>query len=80
MTKKIYLESLKSALGRSFSHYSFIYKQRVLHEQEIMQSFPDYKFYGIEQSHFRHCSVKNVKNNYRKKIRSFLPVVQFVTG
>ena len=30
-----------------------INKQRLLHENKIVQLFNNYQFYGIEQSHFR---------------------------
>ena len=45
-----------------------IYKQRPLHENVIALSK------AILES-----SAKNVKNNYRKTTRSFLPAAQFVT-
>ena len=60
-----------------------IYKQKFLHENEIVQLLHNYKCYGVEQSHFRKplkSSAKNVNNNYRKTTRSFLPTVQFVTS
>ena len=62
---------------------SVIKKQKCLHENEIVQVFHNYKCYGVEQRHFRHplkSSAKNVKNNYRKTNRSFLPAVQYITG
>ena len=30
-----------------------IYKQRLLHENEIVRLFHNYQLYGVEQSHFR---------------------------
>ena len=36
-----------------FLNYAVIYKQRLLHENEIVQLLHNYKFYGVEQSHFR---------------------------
>ena len=60
-----------------------ICKQRHLHENEIVQLLHNYKSYGIEYSHFRkllNSSAMNVKNNYRKTTRSFLPAAQFVTS
>ena len=60
-----------------------IYKQRLLHENEIAQLLHNYKCYGVDQSHFRkplQSSAKNVQNNYFENTRSFLPAVQFVTG
>ena len=47
-----------------------IYKQRLLHENEIVQLLHNYKCYGVDQSRFRRplqSSDKNVKNNYPKK-------------
>ena len=60
-----------------------IKKQKCLHENEIVQVFHNYKCYGVEQRNFRHplkSSARNVKNNYRKTNRSFLPAVQDITG
>ena len=60
-----------------------ICKQKLLHKHEIVQLLHNYKFYDVEQSHFGKpfCQErKNVKNNYRKTVRSLLPAVQFVTG
>ena len=56
-----------------------IYKPKLLHENEIVQLLHNYKCYGVDQSHFRkplQSSAKNVKNNYRKSIRSFLPAIK----
>ena len=47
-----------------------IYKQRLLHENEIVQLLHNYKCYGVDQGCFRklfQSSIKNVKNNYFKK-------------
>ena len=60
-----------------------IYKQRLLHENEIVQLLYNYKCYGTDQSYFRkpsQSSVKNVKNNYSKTTLSFLPAVQILTS
>ena len=60
-----------------------IYKQKPLHENEIVQLLHDDKCYGVEQSNFgkpSKSSAKNVNNNHRKTTRSFLPTVQFVTS
>ena len=41
-----------------------IYKQRLLHENKIMQLLHNYKCYGVEQSRFRNplqCFVKNMR-------------------
>ena len=60
-----------------------IYKQSLLHENEIVQLLHIYKCYGIDQSRFRkrlQSSVKNVKNNYLKTNLSFLQIVKFVTS
>ena len=60
-----------------------IHKQRLLHKNKIARLLHNYKCYGVEQRRFRklsQSSVKNVKNNYREKIRSFLPVVQILTS
>ena len=49
-----------------------IYKQRLLHENEIVQLLHNYKCYGVQQSRFRkplQSSVKNVKNNDLKNER-----------
>ena len=35
--------------------------------------------YGVELNHLQRPSAKNLKNNYRKTILSFLSDVQFVT-
>ena len=62
---------------------ALIYKQRLLHENGIVQLLHNYKSYGIDQSHFRkpiRSSAKNVKNNYLKKTRLLLPAVQFLTS
>ena len=43
-----------------------IYKQRLMHEKEIVQLLHNYKFYEVDQSRFRkplQSSAKNVKNN-----------------
>ena len=50
-----------------------IYKQRLLHENEIVQLLHNYKCYGVDQSRFRRplqSSDKNVKNNYPKETGS----------
>ena len=60
-----------------------IYKQRLMHLNEIVQLLSNYKCDGVDQSVSRRLlqsSVKNVKNNYPKTTRSFLPAVQFVTS
>ena len=60
-----------------------IYKQKRLHENKIVQLLHNYKYYGVEQSHFRKplkSSAKNVPNNYSKMNRSFLPSIQYVTS
>ena len=60
-----------------------IHKQRFLHKNEIAQLLHNYKCYAVGQRRFRklsQSSAKNVKNNYREKTRSFLPVVQIVTS
>ena len=60
-----------------------IFKQSLLHENEIVQLLHNHKCYGVDQSPFRKplkSSQKNVKNNYLKTTRSFLPVVKFVTS
>ena len=61
-----------------------IYKQSLLHENEIVQLLYNYKCYGVDQSHFRkplQSSLLNVKNNnYFKETHSFLLAVQFVTS
>ena len=60
-----------------------IYKQSLLHVNEIVQLLHNCKCYGVDQSYFRkplQGSVKKVKNNYLKNTRSFLPVVKFVTS
>ena len=49
-----------------------IYKQKLLHENEIVQLFHNYKCYGGDQSRFRkpsESSAKNVKNNCPKTTR-----------
>ena len=59
-----------------------IYKQSLLHENEIVQLLHNYKYHGVILSHFQNrlqSSAKKVKSNYPKTTRSFLPVVQFVT-
>ena len=59
-----------------------IYKQSLLHENEIVQLLHNYKCYGVVLSCFKkplQSSAKKVKSNYPKTTRSFLPVVQFVT-
>ena len=58
-----------------------IYKQRLLHENEIVQLLHNYKCYGVVLSRFRkslQSSAKNVKNNNPKTTGSFLTVAQFV--
>ena len=48
---------------------AFIYKQRLLQENEIVQLLHNYKCYGSDQSRFRkpsESSAKNIKNNYPK--------------
>ena len=70
----IFLNMLMSAV---------LYKQGLLHENEIVQLFHSYKCYGIDQSRFRkplQSSTNDVKNNYPKTTRSFLPTAQFVTS
>ena len=60
-----------------------IYKQSLLHVNEILQLLHNCKCYGADRSYFRRplqSSVKNVKNNYLKTTRSFLRVVKFVTS
>ena len=60
-----------------------IYKQKLFHENEVVQLLHNYKCYGVEQSHFRKSlksSAKNVNNNHRETTRSFLPAVQFVNS
>ena len=60
-----------------------IYKQRLLHENEIVQLLYNYKCYGTDQSCFRkpsQSSAKNVKNNYPKTTLSFSPAVQVLTS
>ena len=60
-----------------------ICKQKLLHKHEIVQLPHNYKFYDVDQSDFGKpfCQEsKNVKNNYRKTVRSLLLAVQFVTG
>ena len=60
-----------------------IHKQRLLHENEIVQLLHSYTCYGVQQSRFRtssQSSAKNVKNNYPEKTRSFLPAVQILTS
>ena len=37
----------------NYSYVSSYYKQKLLHEIEIVQLLHDYKFYGVEQRHFR---------------------------
>ena len=62
---------------------AFIFKQRLLHENDILQLLPNYKCYGIEQSSFTkhfNISAKNVNNNYRKTTGSFLPAAQVITS
>ena len=57
-----------------------IYKQRLLNEKEIVQLIHNYKCYDVDQNHFRtplKSSAKNMKNNYPKTTRSFLPPIQF---
>ena len=47
-----------------------IYKQRLLHENEIVQLLHNYKCYGFDQNRFRRPLqnfAKNVKNNYPKR-------------
>ena len=60
-----------------------IYKQRILHLNEIVQLLYNYKCYSVDQNLSRkplQSTVKNVKNNYRKNNRSFLPAIQTVTS
>ena len=65
-----------------------IHKKRLLHKNKIARLLHNYngveqRRYGVEQRRFRklsQSSVKNVKNNYREKTRSFLPVVQILTS
>ena len=51
-----------------------IQKQRLLHENEIMQLLHNYKCYGVDQTRFR----KPLKSSV--KTRSFLLVIQFVAN
>ena len=63
-----------------YAYVAVIYKQSLLHENEIVQLLHNYKCYGVVR--FRkllQSFVKAIKNNYPKTTRSFLPVVQFVT-
>ena len=49
-----------------------IFKQSLLHENEIVQLLHNHKCYGVDQSRFRKplkSSQKNVKNNYLKTTR-----------
>ena len=60
-----------------------IYKQSLLHENEIVELLHNCKCYGVALSLFRkplQSSAKKVKKTHPKTIRSFLPVVQFVTS
>ena len=60
-----------------------IYKQRLLHLNEIVQLLYNYKCDPVDQNVSRRpllSSVKNVKNNYSKTTLSFLPAVRFVTS
>ena len=60
-----------------------IYKQGLSHENKIVQLLHNIKCYGAEQRNSRKplkSSAKNVKSNYRKTTRSFLPAVQFATS
>ena len=62
---------------------AIICKQRLLHEKQIEQLLHNYKCYDVNQSRFWRLlksSAKNVKNNYPKRIPSFLPAFQFVTS
>ena len=52
-------------------------------EYKIVQLLHNYKCYGVDQSRFRkllQSSAKNLKNNFPKTTRSFLPAVQFVSS
>ena len=52
-------------------------------EYKIVQLLHNYKCYGVDQSRFRkllQSSAKNLKNNFPKMTRSFLPAVQFVSS
>ena len=63
--------------------YAVIYKQRLSHGNELEQLLHNYKCYGFNQNHFRkflRSSTPNVKNNYRKMIRSLFLAVQYVTS
>ena len=71
----------------TFGHLNYVkvssYLQSLLNENEIVQLLHNYKCYGVDQSRFRkplQSSIKNVKNNYLKTTRSFLPVVKFVAS
>ena len=47
-----------------------IYKQRLLHEKDIVQLLLNYKYYSVDQSRFRkllQSSVKNLKDNFPPK-------------
>ena len=95
-TKAIYLNpliayknELKMSLTSAWTFFKIMLtsavnlKQRLLHENEIVQLLHNYKCYGVDQSRFRkllESSAKNVKNNYSKTTPSFLPAVQFVTS
>ena len=60
-----------------------IYKQSLLHENEIVQLRHNYKCYGVALYRFKkplQSSAKKVKSNCPKTTRSFLPIVQFVTS
>ena len=57
-----------------------IYKQRLLHENETVQFFITANSMVLNNVILESHSAKNVKNNYCKTIRSFLPAVQFVAG
>ena len=51
-----------------------IQKQRLLHENEIVQLLHNYKCYGVDQTRFRKALKSSVKT------RSFLLVIQFVAN
>ena len=62
---------------------SAVYKQILLHENEIVQLLYNYICYGTDESCFRkpsQSSAKNVKKNYPKTMLSFLPAVQILTS
>ena len=51
---------------------AFIWKQKLLDENKILQYLQNHKYYDVEQGHFRktlQSSTKNIKNIYLKPAR-----------